>query len=234
MTFLKNWNAMRIHYLQHVPFEGPGAIAAWAKARGHVLTGTRMDLGEPLPSPDAFDRLVVMGGPMSVHDEATLPWLATEKRFVKTVLDAGTPVLGICLGAQLLAEVLGGRVYLGPEKEIGWHPLRVLPAARQSRLAGLPESFVAFHWHGETFDLPPGATRLAETDVCPNQAFELGPALALQFHLEVQPHGVAELAHACGHELSGGRYVQNREQLLDAEANCRAVEPLLYDVLDRL
>ena len=165
---------MRIRYLQHVPFEGPGAIASWAQSRGHALAGTFLSQGDPLPRPQDFDQLVVLGGPMSVHDDQEYPWLKDEKKLIADTLRAEKTVLGVCLGAQLLAHVLGGRVYRAPEMEIGWFPVQMRPEARSSRrTAGLPERFLAFHWHGETFDLPAGAAHLAETAACPNQAFEV-------------------------------------------------------------
>src|SRR5262245_33196678 len=115
---------MRIHVLQHVRHEGPGHIQSWAKSRGHVLGRTRQCDREPLPALDAFDWLVVMGGPMSVHDEAIHPWLPGEKRLIDEAIGARKRVLGVCLGAQLVAQVLGGRVTRATQKEIGWFPVR--------------------------------------------------------------------------------------------------------------
>ncbi len=206
---------MRIHYLQHVPFEGPANIAAWVVQRGHVLTGSHLLKGEPLPDLDDFDWLAVMGGFMSVHDEAEFPWLVPEKRLIAQALDRGKRVLGVCLGAQLLADVLGGRVYRAPEKEIGWFPVRrTAESAALLSFRDLPEEFVAFHWHGDTFDLPPGAVRLASSEACLNQAFEFGSALALQFHVESTSESVAALIRNCPDDLGSGRYVQSAEQMV--------------------
>ena len=141
------------------------------------------------------------------------------------------------LGLRILAEVLGGRVYQGREKEIGWFPVRKRPEAISSSfMRDLPDSFLAFHWHGETFDLPAGATHLAETDVCPNQAFGYGgKALALQFHLEVTPEGVQDLARHCANELeTGGSRIQTGTELLGKEDQFKAIEYLLFSILDRL
>ena len=224
---------MRIHYLQHVPFEGPANIAAWAEMYGHLMTSTALFKGEPLPSPEAFDALVVMGGPMSVHDEAQYPWLVAEKKLIEQSIKSGKRVLGICLGAQLLADVLGAKVYRNKHKEIGWFPVRHLQEGSVS--AGLPRTFLAFHWHGETFDLPAGAVHLAESDGCANQAFEFGggKTLALQFHLEVTRDSVAALIRNCAADITPGPYVQSPEQMLGAADAFTALQPLLHQVLDR-
>ena len=223
---------MRIHYVQHVPFEAPANIAAWAEMRGHLMTSTALFQGEPLPSPDAFDALVVMGGPMSVHDEAQYAWLVAEKKLIEQSIKSGKLVLGVCLGAQLLADVLGAKVYQNKYKEIGWFPVRHLQAG--SVAAGLPRTFTAFHWHGETFDLPAGAVHLAESDGCVNQAFEFGgKALALQFHLEVTRESVEGLVRNCAADITPGPYVQSGEQMLAAAGEFLAIQPLLYQVLDR-
>lgn len=198
---------MRIRALQHAPHEGPAAIAAWAAERGHSLEVTRLDRGERVPPVDAFDMLVLLGGPMSVNDEAIHPWLVAEKRLIVEATQADRRILGICLGSQLIASALGRRVYAAPESEIGWFPVRrTAYAARSRTFAGLPASFTPFHWHGETFDLPEGSIHLAESDRCPNQAFEIefdgGPdrggalALALQFHLEATEASVREMMEA--------------------------------------
>ena len=125
---------MRIAVLQHVGFEGPGAIADWAASRRHDLTAVRLDRGDRLPSPESLDALVVMGGPMGVADEGRFPWLRAEKHLLATVIAAeGRPVLGVCLGAQLIADVLGAPVTRNPQREIGWLPIRWAPG--QAELA---------------------------------------------------------------------------------------------------
>jgi GMP synthase-like glutamine amidotransferase len=223
---------LRIHYLQHVLFEGPANIAAWARMRGHPLGSTALFKGESLPSSDLFDALVVMGGPMSVHDEAQYPWLAAEKKLIEQSIKSAKLVLGVCLGAQLLADVLGAKVYRNKHKEIGWFPVRHVQEG--SAAGGIPRTFTAFHWHGETFDLPAGAVHLAESDGCVNQAFEFGGrALALQFHLEVTRESVESLVKNCAIDITPGPYVQSAEQMLAAADAFAAIQPLLYQVLDR-
>ena len=236
---------MNIRVLQHVPHEGPAAIAAWAVARGHTLTTTRLDRGEPQPDIDSFDALVVLGGPMSVHDEAAHPWLAEEKRLLERVVQRDRRVLGVCLGAQLIAAALGCRVTAAPAAEIGWYPVTLLPPAARSRtFAEMPPRIVPFHWHGETFDLPEGALHLASSERCPNQAFEVefdgGPqrggalVLALQFHLEATEAGVRAMIDADGASLACDPGAPRPADLLADPSRWEAMRSLLDDVLDRL
>lgn len=226
---------MRIHYLQHVSFEGPAAIAEWARARGHELAGSLLFRGEAVPERGAFDALVVMGGPMSANDDAKLPWMAREKRLIAEALVTHTPVLGICLGAQLIAGAAGARVHAGPVPEIGWLPVRLTRSGSTHPLfRGVPQELVPLHWHGETFDLPRGATRLAESRACPNQAFALGSSvLGLQFHLEATATSVAALVSHCRHELVASPYVQDESDILSGTAGATDLHAILYRVLDR-
>ncbi|MFM7180265.1 MAG: type 1 glutamine amidotransferase [Verrucomicrobiales bacterium] len=208
---------MRVHYLQHVVFEGPGAIATWLHERRFRVTRTAFYAKEPLPMPSEIDVLIVLGGPMSVHDECSVGWLSVEKAFLQAVIDAGKPVLGICLGAQLIAEVLGGEVRRNPWQEIGWWPVRGLPGADGASIHRFPEEFTAFHWHGETFDLPTGSTLLASSPACPNQAFQWGDrVIGLQFHLETTDDGSAVLIERCAQEMFPGPWVQFAATILDA------------------
>lgn len=205
---------MRSHYLQHVPFEGLGSIESWLKARDHEISSTRLYASERLPELDGFDLLILMGGPMSVNDETDYPWLVDEKRFVRAAIEAGKLVLGICLGAQLIASSLGARVYPNQFKEIGWFPIRGVPSS-ETGLFDFPSSLEVFHWHGETFDLPPGATRIASSEVCENQAFQLGESvIGLQFHLETTLQSAQEIVTNCRDELIDVPYVQSEQEIL--------------------
>jgi GMP synthase-like glutamine amidotransferase len=228
---------MRISVLQHVPFEGPARIAHWAGARGHGLKVSHLYAGDPLPHPDDYDLLVVMGGPMGVGDEADHSWLKPEKGCIADAVAAGRALVGICLGAQLIAEVLGARVYRNPLKEIGWLPVRLTAAGRQAELtASLPPELQVFHWHGDTFELPPGAVHLAESDGCAQQAFLYDDrVLGLQFHLESTPESVAAICTHCADEIVPGPYVQDAERMRAAgAADYAAINGALEGMLDRL
>ena len=230
---------MRVHWLQHVPFEGLGAIAPWLAARDAGVTATRLFEDPALPGVDAFDWLVIVGGPMSVHDEARLPWLAAEKRLIAEAIDAGRTVLGLCLGAQLIAAARGAAVTRGT-KEIGWFPVsavpEVTPAAAQSPFgAVLPAAFEAFHWHGETFARPDGAVHLARSEACAQQAFAIGDrVLGLQCHLEMTPSGVEALAAACPGDLAPGRWVQPVPEMLADAGRFDRAHRTLHALLDTL
>jgi GMP synthase-like glutamine amidotransferase len=227
---------MRIHIIQHVAFEGPGAIAEWARERGHSISVTEQFGRGMLPAVDDFDFLVIMGGPMSAIDDAKFNWLAGEKQLIAEALREGKAILGVCLGAQLLAQALGAQVYSNREKEIGWFPVRLTLAAERSRLfSGLPARLTVLHWHGETFDLPQGAVLLAESDLCRNQAFEIdGRVLGLQFHLEVQPQGLERLIENSAADLSRGPTVQTAEDMRASIDLAQTLRPALYTILDRL
>ena len=153
---------MRAHYLQHVPFEGLGSIEPWLQNAGYKISNTQFFDSGVLPSINEIDFLVVMGGPMSVNDESENPWLVKEKRFIKSIIEGGKPVLGICLGAQLIANSMGGEVFSNPEKEIGWFPVQAVEP-ESSSVFRFPEETEVFHWHGETFSLPPGAVQIAKS-----------------------------------------------------------------------
>jgi GMP synthase (glutamine-hydrolysing) len=186
-------NGRPILILRHIAFEGPGVLGELMDARG--LGSVFLDPGEGTawPDPAAFAAVVAMGGPQSVYDEAQWPWLAPENAFIQACLKAGLPFLGVCLGSQLLAKALGARCYPNPSgKEIGWGEVSLCPdAALEPMFAGMPERFMAFHWHGDTFDVPAGCRRLARTALTPNQAFSWrDQAWGLQFHLEVGPEDI--------------------------------------------
>ncbi len=206
---------MKIHYLQHVPFEGPAFLETIAHACGAELAGTRLFEGEPLPGRSDFDLLAIMGGPMGVHDEKKYPWLAGEKKFIGEMIDAGKKTIGICLGAQLIADIMGAAVYKNHYCEIGWFPVLRRGDALSSCIGrALPEQFYAFHWHGDTFNIPNGAVRIAESEACGNQGFVYDDrVVGLQFHLEATPGSVGALLDNCRDELDGSGFVQSEKEI---------------------
>jgi len=227
---------MRTHWLQHVEYEGLGALAPRLAARGLPLQRTRVFAGEPLPAASDIGFLVVLGGPMSVNDEATLPWLAPEKALIREVIARGTPVLGICLGAQLMAAALGAAVGASPEREVGWWPVQAVPPPPSPPFPvfPFPAEVTALHWHGESFALPAGAVHLARSAGCPHQGLQAGRrAIGLQFHPEADPDWArAVLAHS-PESLAPGPYVMRREDLLAGlPARCRAGNALLDRLLE--
>ena len=184
---------MRVLAFRHVPFEGLGLIAPALAAR-HI-EADYADLYQPgaeTPDIGRYDGLIFMGGPMSANDD--LPFIRKELALIERAARAGTPLLGICLGAQLIAKALGAKVYRNPVKEIGWYPVFWNEAAgSDALLAGLAEPETVFHWHGETFDLPAGATWLARSEACRHQAYRVGSNIyGFQFHLEVTPEMIAD------------------------------------------
>lgn len=223
-----------IRVLQHASFEGPAGLAGLALERGFELAVTRLDLGQPLPELATSGAVVVLGGPMSVHDEQAYPWLLREKRWIASAVDAGIPVVGICLGAQLLAHVLGATVSAMHEREIGWHRVDRAPEAAQALIGSVfPPTMLAFHWHGDTFALPAGAVRLASSEACREQAFALGDrVLGLQFHLETIPAAVRDLVLSSGGDLDrGGRFVQSEMEMFADHSRFEALRPLLARIV---
>jgi GMP synthase (glutamine-hydrolysing) len=225
-----------MHVVQHVPFEDAGSIALWAAQRHVGLSQTRLFDGESLPTGDWGDCLVIMGGPMSVGDEDDYPWLKGEKAFIVQAIKDGKRVLGICLGAQLVAESLGARVYPNHQKEIGWYTIQRRQASLASALnAFLPDEAMVFHWHGDTFDLPAGAQPLASSPACQNQGFIYHDrVVALQFHLEMTPSGIAALIEHCGNELEPATYVQSAEFMLAHSDYCLSANQIMADLLNAL
>ncbi len=228
---------MILHYFQHVPFEGLGSIEAWAQRSGHSVTCTRCHAGDPLPALTDVGLLVVMGGPMNVYEESAYPWLAAEKKYIAKTIGAGKPVLGICLGAQLLAAVMGARVFRNDQREIGWFDIFRCPDAEHSRTADfLPEKSEVFHWHGDTFELPAGAVALAQSQGCRHQGFVAEERLVgLQFHLEVTHEGAAQLIEHCRNDLQPpGPWIQEPGKILADRQRFQKANRMLVPLLDRL
>lgn len=220
---------MKLHALIHGPTDGLGKIADWAAARGHEVTETRLYAGEPLPDLAAVDLLVIMGGGMNIYQHRDHPWLVPEKRFIGEAIERGKRVLGVCLGGQLIADVLGAKVYQNPVKEIGWWPVRTVASSGAS--AALPGEMTVFHWHGDTFEIPPGAVRVLKSEACANQGFVFGErVVGLQFHLEVAPDTVAEFIAGGEAELTPARFVQTPAEVLAPPAGFHPT--LLSGLLD--
>ena len=227
---------LKIHYLQHVPFEGLGSIATWAQAAGHEVGTTKLYAGEQPPPLNEIDWLIIMGGPMSITEEGRYPWLVEEKNFIRQVIDQGKKVLGICLGAQLIASVLGAKVYPNPQPEIGWFPVHPTAEAKQSSIIDyLPKGLEVFHWHGDTFDIPAGATHLLRSQACENQAFILGDrVLGLQFHLETTIESAAALVKNCADDLKPAPFVQDIEAIIRRKTYFKHINQSMKAILEYL
>ncbi len=203
---------MHIHFIQHMPFEYPASIAAWAAEKNHTTTYTRVFEDASFPSTDTFDMLVIMGGVMGVYEEDQYAWMPAEKSFIKNAIESKKKVLGVCLGAQFVAEALGAKVFPHTIKEIGWLPVeKVVPHKLTEKL---PQTFTTFHWHGDTFTLPKNAIHLFKTKACEQQGFIYNDHVAaLQFHLEVKEdllNGMTENERA---ELIKDKYVQTEDEI---------------------
>jgi GMP synthase-like glutamine amidotransferase len=217
---------MQVHVLQHVPFEGIGSMASWLLSHGADVGYTKFFESPSLPEIDGLDLVIIMGGPMSVNDEAEFPWLKSEKQFIRKVIQRRVPLVGICLGAQLIASSLGAKVFRNREKEIGWFEIEGIP--RTADTFQFPEKSLVFHWHGETFDLPEGARLLARSAVCGNQAFQIGAnVVGLQFHLETIPESLNLLVNNCRDELVPADFIQS-------EAAIRGAAPSAFTHINQL
>jgi GMP synthase-like glutamine amidotransferase len=227
---------MNVHYLQHVAFEGLGSMAAWLEAHGHAVSSTRMFETSRLPALEDFDCLIVLGGPMGVGDVAEFPWLDTEREFIRRAIDHGQSILGICLGAQLIAAALGARVSAGDQREIGWHPLQLTPEASGSVIgSALVDDLEVFHWHGDTFELPAGVRHLASSAAFPNQAFSLDDrVVGLQFHLESTVDSARLLIENCGDEIEPAPFVQTADSMLARAERFARINEVMDDVLGAL
>jgi GMP synthase-like glutamine amidotransferase len=227
---------MRLHYFQHVPFEGLGSIEPWAKERAHEITSTRLYAKDPFPNLDDIDWLVIMGGPMGIYEEDKYPWLFKEKKYIDQAIVNGKIVLGICLGAQLIADVLGAKVYPNVYKEIGWFPVQKTIDTTETRIADfLPEQIDAFHWHGDTFDIPLGAVHIAKSAACENQGFIYDDqVVALQFHLETIEQSARDLIANCKDDLRSGPFIQSSEAILTDTSRFKKINVLMGELLNHL
>ena len=200
---------------RHIQHEGPGYLGDFLVQKGIPYQTIRVDEGEPVPvSPEGATALVFMGGPMSVNDP--LPWIADEINLIQQAIEQGIPVLGHCLGGQLLAVALGAKVYANPVTEIGWHrATRVENAESGDWLAAIPEEAELFHWHGETFDIPAGATPLLQSRFCPNQAFVYRNCLGLQCHIEMTEPLVRKWVEESRGKLQASASVQSGDEMLN-------------------
>jgi len=227
---------MKMHYFQHVPFEGPGSISQWAASRSYAMSATRWDLGETPPLTSGFDLLVVMGGPMSVHDTSSHPWLSMEKDYIRRAIGENKKVLGVCLGAQLLAQVLGAEITVNDHPEIGWFPV-----TRSERLINtglhtiIPSKMEVFHWHGETFTLPDKCLPIAASDACANQGFLFGNrVIGLQFHIEMTIASASLLIDNCRGDLIAGDYIQTEAQMFAQPEKFHQANRMMDAILEYL
>lgn len=224
----------RIHYFQQVPFEGPGIIETWAGHHGHAISATRFFENQAPPDPDMFDWLIVMGGPMGVHDDKDYPWLKYQKQAIEAALRASKVVLGICLGGQLIADALGAEVRPNAYKEIGWLPLYLCNEFLDHPVAELfPPQWTSFHWHGDTFGLPHGARLIASSVGCRNQGYVYGDrVIGLQFHMEMTEQGVQSLVQNCRQDMTDSMFVQSENEIIDPKAPYEQNHQLMTRLLD--
>lgn len=227
-------NKLRIHTLQHVAFEGLGCIEEWINTHDHSVTYTKLYENPTFPKIDDFDWLIIMGGPMGVYDEAIYSWLQKEKLFVKSAIENGKTVIGICLGSQLIAEVLGAKVYPNKQKEIGWLDIKKTENAEKHPLFALIEDeFTVFHWHGDTFDLPEGSIRMFSSEACINQAFIYNESvLGLQFHFEVTPQTLQDMVENGMQELVADKTIQTASEILTRTEYVESNNEKMFKVLD--
>lgn len=213
--YLSEMFHVKLLLLTHVEFEGGGSIERYAKETNIEIISVKMYENEEIPSIDA--PIIVMGGPMSVHDENKYPWLVREKEFIQNSILAGKKVLGVCLGAQLISEVLGGKVTANQWSEAGWSEI----VFKEQTL--FPEKLCVFHWHGETFSLPEKAVHVAKSDLCKNQIFSYNneKVWGFQCHLEIEEEGIKALLHYDKEMLKReGKGINTEEEILSSKNQC--------------
>ena len=224
----------RLCYLQHVDFETPAGILDWAATHKLNVSGSHLYRGDQLPDVKDFDHLIVMGGPMGANDDHLYAWMRLEKKLIEASIKAGKKVIGICLGSQFLADVLGAPVYKNSQKEIGWFPIEWTKNARSSPLfQHMPQQQLVFHWHGDTHDLPSGARHLASSAVCQNQAYQFGEnVLGFQFHLEVKPENIQFMMQQFIDELIEAPYIQSAKEIEAHTRLCPDMNKAFFATLD--
>lgn len=224
----------KIYILQHVSFEGPGMILPILNKMGLSSRIIHLYKNEKIPTKQETDRLIVMGGPMNMEDEEQYPWLRTEKKLIRDLIESGKPVLGICLGAQLIAHVMGNDVYPAKDHEIGWYPILLTKQAEDhSATKSWKKEPMVYHWHGNTFDLPVGAVHLASTKLCKNQAFILNEnVIGLQFHLEIGRPEVEKMIENWGRYRKSGPSVQSPEEMLQKSDAAAETKKMLEQLLE--
>jgi GMP synthase-like glutamine amidotransferase len=227
---------LRIQCFQHVDFEDLGCIYNWIKKNGNIITFTRFFENYTIPKPEDFDWLIIMGGPMSVYDDDKYSWLAEEKNVIKQAIENNKTVIGICLGSQLIADVLGAEIYINPEKEIGWFDITLTDYEKNNKLFNSDlDTFKVFHWHEDTFKLPVDAKHLAYSKVCKNQAFLYKKnVLGLQFHFEVTKLSIKAMLEYGSNELIEGNFIQSESQILRQQKYIQFNNDIMFNILDKL
>ncbi len=224
---------MRIHYIQHVPFEELGFLKVLIEKQDFKLSVTKVFENVSFPAMDQFDALIIMGGPMSVHDSDLYSWLIKEKIFIKEAINHNKKILGICLGAQLIAEVLGASVFPNSVKEIGWFSVD-FSKTFINYINEEKQNHHVFHWHYETFNLPTGAFPIASSQYCENQGFMLGEnILALQFHIEMMRDNVFSIVKHCKDEIKDSATIQTEDEILNNESYFNNIHYLTQKIFCR-
>lgn len=227
---------MQIHFIQHVPFETPAWLLKWTEENKHIIHVSHLYKQDDLPDPQNIDILIIMGGPMGIYDEKSYPWLKKEKKFIHQCIKADKLILGICLGAQLIADVLGAKIIRNQEKEIGWFPIQKSDKIKTHFVfKNWNQEFIAFHWHGDTFAIPEGALPIGYSKACKNQGFIFqDKVIGLQFHLESTEKSIHALIENCRDELSEqGNFIQKEDVILElSEVNVQNSNHMMSNLLE--
>ena len=227
---------MHAHCIQHVAFEGLAIIENWLITQKFEISCTRLFNNEEFPNVENIDWLIIMGGPMSVNDETEFPWIRKEKAFIKECIDNGKIVIGICLGAQFIASVLGSKIYRNKDKEIGWFPIHKMTNLNPGLFNFFPSNLIVFHWHGETFDLPECAELIASSEVCKNQIFVYNKkVIGFQCHLETTKESLLAIIENCKNEIIPNKYIHNVAQMEEGvDKYADAMHKTLFHILEHI
>jgi GMP synthase (glutamine-hydrolysing) len=229
---------MRLHLLHHDPVDFSCTnISRWAENKGYPIANTYLCNNEALPAIDAFDWLIVMGGSQHAWEDDVYPWLPVEKKFIAQALEYNKIMLGICFGAQLLAETLGAEVFVNPHNEIGWYEVTLTPEGQRSYLfQNVPKQFTTFHWHADHFALPPGCIRLAYSEATENQAYisQERRIAGIQFHPEYPLESVRSFVREFGDQMQKGPYVAGKEKVLSQTDQIPETYALMAAILDNM
>lgn len=227
---------MRLHSFQHIPFEDPAGIARWAAMQKIPMTHTHWYRGEKAPAMDSFDALIIMGGPMNIYEDDPYPWLAEERAFIRQAIGSGKKAVGVCLGAQLLSDAMGGRVTQNPEKELGWFPVEFNPEFKRIEwMPPVPNELTVCHWHGDTFSIPRGAVLMGSSKACQNQGFVWNKqVIGFQFHIELSAGDLARIPEDFVSCYPPSTWVQPVRQIISEavlyECDC---QKFLFQTLDK-